>query len=101
MANATITVDAGLKERLANLASESGQPVDAFIETLLRRFAGLDVRVELVVPVFPPRPQAPTLTVDDVDRLAAGESPEVISLLGVHVIAGDEHHAIALRLVRD
>jgi len=73
MANATITVDAGLKERLANLANEAGQPVDAFIETLLRRFAEVEVRFELGVPVFPPRPQAPTLTVDDVDRLAAHE----------------------------
>ena len=73
MANATITVDAGLKDRLASLASETGQPVDAFIERLLRRFAEAEVHFERGVPVFPARPHAPTVTVGDVDRLAAHE----------------------------
>ena len=73
MANATITVDSGLKERLARLASEAGQPVDTFIEGLLRRFAEAEVHFERGVPVFPHRPHAPTLTLDDVDRLAAHE----------------------------
>jgi len=72
MPNATITVDAALKERLANLASQTGQPVDAFVEALLRRIAEADVRFERGVPVFPRRPGAPTLTVEEVDRLADG-----------------------------
>ena len=41
MPNATITVDAALKERLADLASQSGQRVDEFVEALLRRIATL------------------------------------------------------------
>ena len=46
MPNATITVDSALKDRLADLASQTGQPVDAFVESLLRRFAQADVRFE-------------------------------------------------------
>lgn len=68
----TITLDAALKARLADLASQAGQQVDEFVEALLRRVAEADVRFERGVPVFPPRPGAPTLTVDDVDRLANG-----------------------------
>ena len=73
MPNATITVDAALKERLANLADQTGQRVDDFVAALLRRIAEADVRFEHGVPVFPPRPGAPTLTVEDVDRLADGQ----------------------------
>lgn len=73
MPNATITVDAALKERLADLAGQTGQPVDAFVEALLRRIAEADVRFERGVPVFPRRPGAPTLTVEEVDRLADGQ----------------------------
>ena len=73
MPNATITVDAALKERLAALAAESGQAVDEFVEALLRRFAQADIRFERGVPVLPPRAGAPTLTVEDVDRLADGQ----------------------------
>jgi hypothetical protein len=39
---------------------------------LLRRLAEADVRFDRGVPVFPPRPGAPVLTVEDVDRLADG-----------------------------
>ena len=73
MPNATITVDAALKERLADLASQTGQRVDEFVEALLRRIADADVRFERGVPVFPRRPGAPTLSVD-VDRLTDGNS---------------------------
>ena len=52
MPNATITVDAALKERLAELASQSGQRVDEFVEALLRRIANADVRFDRGVPVF-------------------------------------------------
>jgi len=72
MPNATITVDAELKQRLADLAGQTGQHVDEFVEALLRRIADADVRFERGVPVFPRRPGARTLTVEDVDRLADG-----------------------------
>ena len=72
MPNATITVDAALKERLADLASQSGQRVDEFVEALLRRIADADVRFDRGVPVFPRRPGAPMLSTEDVDRLAEG-----------------------------
>ena len=72
MPNATISVDAALKERLADLASQSGQRVDEFVEALLRRIANADIRFDRGVPVFPRRPGAPTLSVKDVDHLADG-----------------------------
>ena len=55
MPNATITVDAVLKARLADLAGQTGQRVDEFVEALLRRIADADVRFERGVPVFPRR----------------------------------------------
>jgi hypothetical protein len=72
MSKVTISVDAGLKERLADLAAQTGQGVDEFVEALLRRLAESDVRFERGVPVFPPRPGAPVLTIEEVDRLAHG-----------------------------
>jgi hypothetical protein len=66
----TITVDAALKDRLAELARQAGQDVDQFAEAVLRRVADADIRIERGVPVFPRRPGAPILTVGDVDRLA-------------------------------
>jgi len=72
MPTSTITLDAALKARLADLASQTGQHVDAFVEALLRRLAEADVRFDRGVPVFPPRPGAPVVTVEDVDRLADG-----------------------------
>jgi hypothetical protein len=72
MTNATITVDAALKERLADLAAQTGQRVDEFVEALLRRIADADVHFERGVPVFQRRPGAPTLSVEDVEHLANG-----------------------------
>jgi len=72
MRTATITVDAALKARLTDLAAQAGQPVDDFAAALLRRVADADIRFDRGVPVFPPRSDAPTLTVDEVDRLAFG-----------------------------
>lgn len=74
MANATITVDAALKERLAALAGQAGQRVDEFVEAFLRRIADANVRLERGVPVFPRRHGAPTLSTEDVSRLADGGS---------------------------
>jgi hypothetical protein len=68
MPTTTITVDAETKARLAELA-QAGQDVDQFAEALLRRVADADVRFERGVPVFPRRPGAPVLKVEDVDRL--------------------------------
>ena len=69
----TITVDADIKARLADLANQTGQQVDHYVEALLRRAAEADIRYDRGVPVFPPRPGAPLLTVEDVDRLANGD----------------------------
>lgn len=71
MPGATINLDAALKERLAALAAQAGRPVDDFVEALLRRLADADVRFDRGVPVFPRRPGAPALSIDDVNRLAA------------------------------
>ena len=73
IADATITVDAALKERLSDLASQTGRRLVGFVEALLRRVAEADVSFERGVPVFPRRQGAPTLTVADVDRLADGQ----------------------------
>jgi hypothetical protein len=72
MPRTTIALDAALKARLAELARQAGQDVDGFVEGLLRRVADADARFERGVPTFPRRTGAPTLTVDDVDRLANG-----------------------------
>lgn len=73
MSKVTINVDAGLKERIAHLASQTGPGVDEFVEALLRRFAESDVRFGRGVPVFPRRPGAPTLSTEDVDHPAGLE----------------------------
>lgn len=73
MPSSTITVDEALKARLTNLASQMGQTVDDFVEALLSRVVEADIRFERGIPVFPPRPGAPVLTVEDVDCLANGD----------------------------
>src|ERR1041384_2409403 len=72
MSNATIIVDAALKARLAELARHSGHHVDEFVEAVLRRIANADIRLNRGIPVLPRRPGAPTVSVEDVDRLADG-----------------------------
>lgn len=69
MPTATITLDANLKDRLEEVATQAGQKVDDFVEALLRRIAEADVRFDRGVPVFRTRPGAPVLTVQNVDRL--------------------------------
>jgi hypothetical protein len=73
MREATITVDAALKDRLTDLAGQTSQQVDDFVAALLCRIAEADVRFERGVPVFPRRAGAPALTAEDVDRLADGQ----------------------------
>ena len=103
MPNATITVDAALKERLADLAGQTGQRVDEFVEALLRRIADADVRFERGVPVFPRRPELPrsrskTLTASPTaGRIASG----VADLLDVNVLVAllvpeHQHHAASM-----
>jgi hypothetical protein len=72
MPKTTITVDAEVKARLADLARQSGQEVDEFAEALLRWVADAEVCFERGVPVLPGRPGAPVLKVEDVDRLTNG-----------------------------
>jgi hypothetical protein len=73
MPSATITVDSNLMARLAEVADQTGQSVDDFVEALLRRIADADIHFERGVPVFPLRPGASVLTVEEVDRLANGD----------------------------
>jgi hypothetical protein len=73
MPTATITIDSAVKARLAELANETGQSVDGLAEALLRRIADADIHFDRGVPVFPRRPDAPVLTVEEVDRLANGD----------------------------
>ncbi len=73
MPTAAIVVDAALKGRIEDLASQTGQKVDDFVEALLRRIAEGDVRFDRGVPVFRPRLGAPILTVQNVDRLDQGD----------------------------
>jgi hypothetical protein len=53
MLEATITVDTALKDRLTDLASQTGQQVDGFVAALLRRIAEADVRFEDAVRCVP------------------------------------------------
>jgi hypothetical protein len=73
MPKATITLDVVLKDRLADLANQTGQGVDDFVQAFLSRIADADIRFDRGVPLFPQRPGAPLLTAEDVDRIANGE----------------------------
>ena len=87
MPNATITVDAALKERLADLASQTGQQVDEFVEALLRRIANADVRFDRGVPVFHDAPalqRYPSKT-STASPTASANSRGVVGLLDVNV----------------
>ena len=70
MPTTTITLDVALKARLAELANQTGQGLDDFVQAFLRRVADADIRFDRGVPVFPPRPGAPSLAVEDVNRIA-------------------------------
>jgi hypothetical protein len=56
-------------------AAIMGQKVDDFVEGLLRRIAEADIRFDRGVPVFRPRPGAPILTVQNVDKLEQSNEP--------------------------
>ena len=65
----TITLNDRLAEKLAVLAAEVGQPVDAFVERVLQGLVDADIEIRDGIPVFRMPPDAPVLTSADVDRL--------------------------------
>lgn len=65
----TITLSDRLAEKIAVLAAEVGQPVDAFVERVLQGLVDADVEIRDGIPVFRMPPDAPTLTSAEVDRL--------------------------------
>ena len=64
----SITLNDRLAERIAVLAAEAGQPVDAFVERVLQGLVDADIEIRDGIPVFRMPPDAPTLTSADVDR---------------------------------
>ena len=65
----SITLNDRLAERIAALAAEAGQPVDAFVEHVLQGLVDADIEIRHGIPVFRMPPDGPTLTSADVDRL--------------------------------
>jgi len=65
----TITLNDRLAERIAVLAAEAGQLVDAFVEHVLQGLVDADIEIRDGIPVFRMPPDAPVLTSADVDRL--------------------------------
>ena len=65
----SITLNDCLAERIAGLAAEAGQPVDAFVERVLQGLVDADIEIRDGIPVFRLPPDAPVLTSADVDRL--------------------------------
>jgi hypothetical protein len=65
----SITLNDRLAERIAVLAAEAGQPVDAFVERVLQGLVDADIEIRDGIPVFRMPPEAPILTSADVDRL--------------------------------
>jgi hypothetical protein len=65
----SITLNDRLAERVAVLAAEAGQPVDAFVERVLQGLVDADIEIRDGIPVFRMPSGAPVLTSADVDRL--------------------------------
>lgn len=65
----SITLNDRLVEKVAVLAAEAGQPVDAFVERVLQGLVDADIEIRDGIPVFRMPPDAPVLTSADVDRL--------------------------------
>ena len=65
----TITLNDRLAEKIAALAAEAGQSVDAFVERVLQGLVDADIEIRDGIPVFRMPADAPTLTSADVDRL--------------------------------
>jgi hypothetical protein len=65
----TINLNDRLATKVAALAAQTGQSVDAFVERVLQGLVDADVEIRDGIPVFRMPPDAPTLTKADVDRL--------------------------------
>jgi hypothetical protein len=65
----TIKLNDRLAEKIAVLAAQAGQPVEAFVERVLQGLVDADIEIKDGIPVFRMPPNAPTLTSADVDRL--------------------------------
>jgi hypothetical protein len=65
----TIKLNDRLAEKIAVLAAQAGQPVEAFVERVLQGLIDADIEIKDGIPVFRMPPNAPTLTSADVDRL--------------------------------
>ena len=57
----SITFNDRLAERIAVLAAEAGQPVDAFVERVLQGLVDADIEIRDGIPVFRLPPDAPIL----------------------------------------
>lgn len=73
MPTTTITLSDAVARKLAALAAAADQPVEAFIERVLRGLAEADVDLDQGLPVFRMPHDAPKLTTADVDRLLNGD----------------------------
>jgi hypothetical protein len=69
----TITLTDDVARRVAALAAAANQPVEAFIEQLLRGLADADMGFEHGLPVFRGLAGTPTLRSTQVDRLLNGD----------------------------
>jgi hypothetical protein len=65
----TIKLNDRLAEKIAVLAAQAGQPVEAFVERVLQGLVDADIEIKDGIPVFRMPPNTPTLTSADVDRL--------------------------------
>lgn len=70
MPTTTITMTEQVAPKVAALAAAADQPLEEFIERILRGLTDADVDLEHGLPVFRMPPHTPTLTVADVDRLS-------------------------------
>lgn len=65
----SITLNDRLAEKIAALAAEAGQPVDAFVEDLLQGLVDADIELRDGIPILRMSPDAPVLTSAEVYRL--------------------------------
>jgi hypothetical protein len=73
MTTTTITLTDAVARSVAALAAAADQPVEEFIERVLRGLAEADVDLEQGLPVFRMPADAPKLTSAEVDRLLNGD----------------------------
>lgn len=68
----TITVNERVAARLTEQARQAGQPLDAYLSTVLEALFAGDVRWEGRRPVLPVPPNAAPVTVEQIDALLEG-----------------------------